>query len=406
MTLYQYRAVSGSGEIVEGELEAATRDAVIEHLHRQGHTPIRADAVSGASLTRALNQPLFTAKRVSRRDMVLLTGEIATLLQAGLPLERALEVLVDLAEAPAQRSLLNQILDRIRGGGSLADALAEHERVFPRYYVSMVRAGEAGGSVEVVMSRLADFMERSQKLRENVRSALIYPIIVVVMAGLSVMVLLTVVLPQFTPMFEDAGQALPLITQIVIAAGEVVQSYWWAMAGGLAALILGIRLRLRNKESRYRWDAMMLRLPLFGGLIAKIEAARFSRTLATLVSNGVAMLTALSIVKDTLGNAVLVQAMEDIGRSLKEGEGLAGPLSKVRHFPRLGAHLIAVGEETGRLEEMLFKAADIYDDEVQRTISRLLALLVPALTLGLGLLIAVIIGAIFAAILSVYDLPF
>jgi general secretion pathway protein F len=245
MTLYQYRAVTGSGEIVEGELEAATRDAVIEHLHRQGHTPIRADAVSGASLTRALNQPLFAAKRVSRRDMVLLTSEIATLLQAGLPLERSLEVLIDLAEAPAQRSLLNQILDRIRSGGSLADALAEHERVFPRYYVSMVRAGEAGGSVEQVMARLADFMERGQKLRESVRSALIYPIIVVVMAGLSVMVLLTVVLPQFTPMFEEAGQALPLITQIVIAAGDVVQSYWWAMAGGLAALILGIRLRLR-----------------------------------------------------------------------------------------------------------------------------------------------------------------
>ena len=242
MTLYQYRAVTGSGEIVEGELEAATRDAVIEHLHRQGHTPIRADAVSGASLTRALNQPLFAAKRVSRRDMVLLTSEIATLLQAGLPLERSLEVLIDLAEAPAQRSLLNQILDRIRSGGSLADALAEHERVFPRYYVSMVRAGEAGGSVEQVMARLADFMERGQKLRESVRSALIYPIIV---AGLSVMVLLTVVLPQFTPMFEEAGQALPLITQIVIAAGDVVQSYWWAMAGGLAALILGIRLRLR-----------------------------------------------------------------------------------------------------------------------------------------------------------------
>ena len=405
MTVYHYRAVAGSGEVIEGEMEAPDRDAVVERLHSLGHMPIRAEEVRGSGLVRALNQPVFAGKRVSRREVALLTREIATLLGAGLPLDRSLEVLIDLAEVPTLRSLLTQILEGIKGGESLADALGQHERVFPRFYVSMVRAGEAGGSVEAVLDRLADFMERSQKLRDNVQSALIYPAIVVVMAGSAVVVLLTVVLPQFTPLFEDAGAALPFLTQVVVAAGEAVQNYWWLIGGGLAALVMGIRWQLRFPASRYRWDGWMLNVPLFGTLIAKIEATRFSRTLATLVSNGVPLLSALGIVKDTMSNTVLRRAMEDIATSLEEGEGLAEPLTKVDHFPRLGAHLIAVGEETGRLEEMLVRVADVYDIHVKTSIKRLLSLVEPVLILSLGVVVGFIVVSMLLAIFSMSDLP-
>jgi general secretion pathway protein F len=369
-----------------------------------GHTPIRADEVRGPAGGRPWSLTLFTAGRVGRREIALFTREMATLLGAGLTLERALEILTGLSDHEPTRRMLARLLETIRGGASFADALAERGE-FPGFYVSMVRAGEAGGALEEVLHRLSDYLERAQALRESVRSALIYPAIVVVMAGASVVVLLTVVLPQFTPLFEDAGASLPTLTRVVMAAGNAVQDYGWAGLAGLLVLALLLRQQLATPAGRARWDALALKLPLFGDLIAKAEAARFSRTLATLLSNGVPMLSALAIVKDTLANRVTAKAIEDIGTSLKEGEGLAGPLAKARHFPALSAQLVQVGEETGQLEEMLHKVADIYDQEVRRAVDRMLALLVPGLTLALGGLIALIIGSILSAMFSVYDIP-
>ena len=405
MATFHYKAVTQSGEIVEGELEGADKAAVIERLHRQGHTPIRADELRGGASASLLTRPLFGGGGIGRRQVMLFTREMATLLGAGLTLERALEILVGLDGDAAVQRLITRLLEAIRGGATFADALAGQGRAFPPYYISMVRAGETGGALEVVLERLGDLLERAQSLRESVRSALIYPILILVLAGGAIAVLLTVVLPEFEPFFDDAGAALPLSTRIVIAVAAAIETYWWAGLLGVLLLFLLLRSWLANPSSRRRWDAMVLRLPLLGDLTAKAEAARFSRTLGTLIANGVPMLSALTIVKDTLVNSATAAAIGEIGGRLQEGHGLAGPLAEVPRFPPLAAQLVRVGEETGRLEDMLVKVADIFDAEVRRAVDRALALLVPALTLALGGLIALIIVSILGAMFSVYELP-
>jgi general secretion pathway protein F len=237
-----------------------------------------------------------------------------------------------------------------------------------------------------------------------VRSALIYPAILLVMAGLSIVVLLTLVVPEFQPLFEDAGEALPLATRVLVAVGGVFERWFWLMALVAIALVLFVRHRLANPGFRRRWDGMMLRLPLFGDLARKIEVARFARTLGTLLGNGVALLGALTIVKDTLSNTVIGAAVEGVADRLKEGKGLAEPMAASGVFPALAVQLVRVGEEVGELETMLTKVADIFDAEVGRTTQRLLSLLVPMLTIGLGMLIAAIIGSVLVAFLSVNEL--
>ena len=339
------------------------------------------------------------------RHLGVLTRELAALVNAGLPLDRSLEILIDVAEDGAVRKLLTKVLDSVREGSSLADALTAHHSVFPPAYASMVRAGEAGGSLGAVLSRLAEYVERGQALRESVRSAFVYPIVLMAMAGLSVTILYAVVIPQLAPLFADAGQALPLAAEIVVGFGDAFRDYWWLMALAVAGLVVLARTQLRRTAPRYRWDALVLRMPFLGDVVAKTEVARLSRTLATLLGNGVPMLTALSIVGDAVGNRVVASGIESIAKSLKEGKGLAEPLGNARLFPKLAAHLVRVGEESGRLEEMLLAVADIYDREVRRAVERMLALLVPALTIALGIFIGAIIISMLSAILSVYELP-
>ena len=406
MPTYRYKAVTDSGKVLEGDMEAPSQTEVIERLHDLGHLPVHADEMKGPSGGGWLTRRLFTTRRVSYRDVGLVTRELATLLKAGLPLDRSLEILRTVAEKKAVGEMLVRVLDRVRSGASLADAMASQERAFPRFYVSMVRAGETGGALDAVLERLADFIEKSQALTENVKSALVYPAILLTMAGGTVILLLMVVIPQFRPLFEDAGEALPLATQILVSLGEVFQDYWWAIGLAVVGLVLLARRELSNPVRRFRWDGVFWRIPLVGDLVSKIEVARFSRMLSTLLRNGVAMLNALAIVKDTLTNAVIAAAVEDVAARLKEGQGLAQPLMAARVFPDLAVSLVRVGEETGKLEEMLDKVAEIYDREVQRTIERLLTLLVPALTIGLGVLIAAIIVSILTTILSVHSLVF
>lgn len=406
MPLFRYKAVAASGEIVEGEMEARAQNVVIERLHDAGHLPIRADEITPTSRRGWLTRPLWSAARPSRRDVDMFTSEIATLLHAGVPLDRSMEILIGLAGRETVRNLLSQLLEQIRGGSSFAQALEAQEGVFPAYYVSMVRAGEAGGSLETVLARLAEFMEKAQALRETIRSALVYPTILVVMAVVSIVVLLTVVLPQFSSLFEDAGEALPLSTRVIIEIGETLQRAWWLIALVMIGIALAMRRLLATPASRYRWDRLVLGIPLVGEFRSKLEVSRFCRTLATLLGNGVGMLAALSIVKDTVGNEVIRKSLEETAKSLKEGRGLAEPLAATGRIPDLAVQLIRVGEETGKLEEMLFKVANIFDQEVQRTVQRMLSLFVPALTITMGLMIAGIIGSIMAAILSVYSLPF
>jgi general secretion pathway protein F len=381
-------------------MRAASKEAVVDRLHDLGHVPILAEELSGARGAWAGAHKLLRPRRLSQKEVGTITQELSTLLTAGLPLDRALELVTELSDEDRVKQLLGHIRDEVRAGASLADAM-EAQGVFTHFYINMVRAGEAGGALEVVLARLAEFLEEIGRLRESVKSALIYPAILVLVAGLSVIILLTYVVPQFTVLFEQAGRALPLPTQVVVTTGEYLRNYWWLGLALVVGLLLYLRRELTDPGRRYRWDRRMLRLPLVGDLVSKIETARFARTLGTLLANGVAVLTALSIVRETLGNRAMAEGLGTVAAGLKEGQGLASPMMKVGVFPRLAVHMVQVGEETGRLDEMLLRVADTYDRVVKTTIQRLLTLLEPALILGLGVIIAGIIMSILMAVLSI-----
>ncbi len=406
MPQFRYKAISATGETLEGEMEAPDQAAVVQRLQSAGHLPISTDSAAAAGAGSVLSRDLFARRRANRRDVQMLTRELATLVHAGLPLDRSFEILIDLNDEPVVSALLEAILESISGGASLADAMAEQSGIFPRYYLSMIQAGEAGGTLDVVLARLSDFMERSQAMRESVRSALIYPVILVAMSLIAVVILLSVVVPRFRPLFEDAGQALPISTQIVVGLGDAFAHYWWLILGLVVVAGVALRWQLARPAFRLGWDRMLLALPLLGDVIVRAEVARFARTLGTLIGNGVGLLGALSLATNTVGNSSLASNLEEVSDAVRQGRPLAEPLRRSGQFPPLATHLISVGEETGRLEDMLLKAAEIYDQEVSRAIERMLALLVPVLTIVLGLVIAGIIGSILAAILSVYQLPY
>ena len=406
MPRYAYKAVNSDGEVIEGELEAASRQALVDRLHAQGHVPIRAEERQSRAPGRLAMPRLFQPRHVTRKDLVLLTRELATLLDAGLPLDRALTIIAESAQPGPLRDLVEGVRERVQGGATLADAMQGAAEVFPNFYTGMVRAGEAGGTLEVVLTRLAEALERAQALRDDVHSALRYPALVVIMAGLSMVVLMTLVIPEFRPLFEDSGAALPTSTRIIIGVSDFLEAYWWALALGLLAVALAIRQHNRDPAGRLRWDRWMAGAPLLGDLIRKIEVARFCRTLGTLLANGVSVLNALALTTETLENRAIAEATGRAQGRLAKGEGLADPLMETGVFPSLALQLVRVGEETGKLDAMLLRIADIYDDEVKRSIERMLSLLVPLVTLALGVLIAGIIGSMMAAILSAYDLPF
>ncbi|MER2527399.1 MAG: type II secretion system F family protein [Candidatus Competibacter denitrificans] len=406
MPRYRYEAVDASGEVLRDEMEAPSQEAVIAQLRDGGLLPLSVAEAKGGFLRSALGQPLFSKRRaLSRKAVTLITQQLASLLSAGMPLDRALTILISVSEDEHTKPLLERVQEKVRGGSTLADAL-EAQGVFSRFYLNMVRAGEAGGALETVLKRLTEFLERSQALRETVTSALIYPIILLSVAALSVIILLTFVVPQFQRLFADAGKALPLATQIVIAVGDGFRHYWWVGLIVIGLIVTVARQRLSQPENRLRWDRRLLRIPLLGDLIAKVETARLSRTLGTLLGNGVSLLNALTIVRETLSNRVLANALGEVSEHTKTGRGLAEPLLETGNFPKLAVQMIRVGEETGQLQEMLLQVADTYDNEVQTAVKRLLMLLEPALILGLGVIIAGIIMSILVAILSLNELAF
>jgi general secretion pathway protein F len=406
MPRYRYEAVDHAGEVLRDEIEAPTPEAAVERLRDQGLLPLSVNEAKSGFLRGGLGQPLFSKRRaLSRKSTMLLTQQLASLLHAGMPLDRAFTILIGVTDDEQTRTLLERVQEKVRGGSSLADAL-EVQGVFSRFYLNMIRAGEAGGALEVVLKRLTEFLERSQALRETVTSALIYPMILLTVSALSVIILLTFVVPQFQQLFADAGKALPLATQIVIAVGDGFRNYWWAGVLLIMLAVVAMRRQLSQPESRARWDGWLLRLPLVGDLIGKVETARLSRTLGTLLGNGVSLLNALAIVRETLSNQVMATALGEVAEHVKTGRGLAEPLQDVESFPKLAVQMIRVGEETGQLQEMLIQIADTYDGEVQTAVKRLLTLLEPAMILGLGVIIAGIIMSILVAILSLNELAF
>jgi general secretion pathway protein F len=341
---------------------------------------------------------------VTRDNILGITRELATLLRAGLPLDRAMELLITLAPSLPVAVMLQGIRDEVRGGKSLSQALDARRDVFSRFYVNIVRAGEAGGALGTVLQRLSETMERSKELRDSVRSALIYPTILIFVAVASVMVLLVFVVPQFQSTFAQAGKALPLPTQVVIVVGTFLRNWWWAALPAAALVVLWFRRRGRIPSVRRARDARMLRMPLVGDLIAKVEIARFARTLATLLANGVTLLAGLGIVRETMGNVVLSSALEGVTAKLREGKGFGHPLADTGLFPRLATQMILVGEESGRLEEMLARVADVYDREVATAIKRFLAVLEPVLILSLAVMVGGIVFSILLGVMGMSEL--
>jgi general secretion pathway protein F len=405
MAQFHIKAVNRDGETIEEDREAPSESALILSLQEEGLLPIRI-APAGSSPFSFLRFGRRGAK-ISHKQVTLFTRELLTLLEAGLPLDRALTVLLELTEKePEFNTMIGKILEKIKSGAQLSDALEAQGPVFSRFYLNLIRAGEAGGALEVVLDRLTQYLDSSKELRDTVTTAMIYPIILVIMAIGSLLLLLTFVVPQFTEMFDSAGKELPLPTQIVVGAADAIRSYWWTAIPVFAIGSGWVRYQRSDPVRRLAWDGSMLKLPLFGDLMLKFQVASFSRTLATLLSNGVPLLAALSIVKDTLDNRLVAQKLGLAVESLKQGGGMSAPLMEAEIFPSLAMQMIKLGEESAQLPEMLDRVATTYDKEIKISIQRLLALLEPVLIVGLGIMIGGIIISILMAILSVNDLAF
>jgi general secretion pathway protein F len=412
MPLFQYKAVSTAGEIQEGVLDSPTHGSVVAHLKTLGLIPIRAAEISKdasgvvSTNVQKKSSALFSSNNISQEDLANTTRELATLLRAGLPLDRSLEILINLAERERVRELLQSIRNEVRGGAALSKALDARRDVFSRFYINMVKAGEAGGALGGVMLRLADYMERAKELRDSVTSSMIYPVVLMGVAMTSILIIMFVVVPQFKQIFAQSGATVSTATAALFAVSLFVRDNWQIILAATLFSIWWLARSFREPASKARWDKRLLGWRIVGKLITRIEMARFSRSLATLLENGVPLLASLSILKDTLNNAVFRDAVDWVAKEIKEGRGLAKPMLETGVFPNLAVQMIAVGEETGKLDEMLYQVADVYDREVASLIKRALALLQPVMIIALALFIAGIMFLLLDPMLGMMDVKF
>lgn len=407
MAFYQYRAADQAGKVVEGVMEADAEHSVVSRLRDMGCIPLRiampTERAAGAARQK---RPLFEKRQVSQQQLLQFTRELATLLNAGLPLDRSLSIISNLFEGAEFSKVLRTLVEAVRAGKSLAVAMGEHPQIFPRIYTNMIRAGEAGGILESVLRYLTEYLESTTALKEEIKSALIYPVILASAAGISLIVLFVFVIPKFAALFQDNRKAIPWITKVVIDFSQLLTDYGWlvllvTVAAGAAGFMY-----VRNPDGRSEWDRLCLKAWLIGDLVRKFETARFSRTLSALLRGGVPLLEALGTVQGVVGNRLLARAIGQVQVRVREGKGMARPLSESGLFPVLALNMIAVGEESGKLDGMLTEVASFYDQEVKRSTKRLTSLLEPALILGMGLIIAVVVISMLMAIFSINDLPF
>jgi len=409
MPTYIYKATDSSGKFVNGSLEADGEKGVVAELHDMGFIPIRIalSKGSGRRFDVDISKQISTLfKGVSGKDILAFTQDLSTLLESGLPVDRALSILIEAAEKEKVKEVVGDILKTVQGGGYLSDAMAKHPKVFSTFYVNMVKAGEAGGVLESVLGRLGAFLESSQELKDYIKSALVYPLFLVFVGGASIIILLTFVIPKFSVIFSDMGQAIPFSTRFLLDLSEVLRSYWWVILGGLGAIVFFLRRYFTTRAGRLRLDRNKLSFPVVGGLVRKIEVARFARTLGTLTKSGVPILQALVLVKDIIGNRVIAKSMEEVYDKVKEGDKLSKPLSDSGIFPSLAIQMITVGEETGRLDGMLLRVAENYEKMVKDTVKRFISLLEPAMILAMGLVVGFVVISMLMAIFSMNEMPF
>jgi len=407
MAFFQYRAADQAGKVVEGVIEADAEQSVILRLREMGCVPLRIALPSERVVGTARPQLVLPSRRkVSQQQLLQLTRELGTLLGAGLPLDRSLSILGGLVEGGELSKILRSLVEAVRAGKSLAASMAEHPEVFPKIYVNMIRAGEAGGILESVLRYLTEYLESTLALKEEVKSALIYPAILASAAGLSLIVMFVFVIPRFSAIFRDVNKSLPLITKLVLNLSLILSQYGWIILLVLIGIVGAAIFYIRSPEGKGEWDRLCLRAWLFGELVRKFETARFARTLSALMKGGVPLLDALGTVQGVIGNRLLARAISQVQVRVREGKGMARPLSESGLFPPLALNMIAVGEETGKLDAMLAEIANYYDQEVKRTTKRLTALLEPALILVMGLIVGVVVISMLLAIFSINDLPF
>jgi type IV pilus assembly protein PilC len=412
MPRFAYKAVNKENKEVFDIIEADSQALAISNIKELGLYPTQVRPARKADEKRArkkgrkskgggLNELYIGG--ASTKDVMLFTRQLATLIDAGLPLLRGLNVLITQAKPSKMRDIMEEVVQDIQTGATLAEALAKHPRQFDKLYINMIRAGEVGGILEVVLNRLATFMERRQALKRKVRSAMIYPVFVVVVAVVIVMGLLTYIVPQFAAILQDFGGKLPWMTVFLIDAGDFIRYKWWLLSLYVCGTLVTLKILFKIKYFHIGFDHVILKVPLIGSLIQKVAVARFSRTLGTLITSGVPILQSLRITKETIGNVVIEGAVQRVHDSIKEGDTIAAPLDQSKVFPPMVVNMIDVGEETGSLDQMLMKVADIYDDEVETAVEGLLRLMEPVLIVVLGGIIGFIVIALYLPIFSLAD---
>ena len=404
MVEYLYKATTLSGQTVEGAMDGKDEEAIIQGLHQLGYIPIRIvsheEKVTGAQL------PSFLRRRVGVKNLLTFTQELSSLTSAGLPLDRSLGILGTLTENDTLRAAVKDVLKKVEGGNSLAEALSNHPRIFPKLYINMVRAGESGGFLETILSRLAQYLESTKAIKDQVISVLIYPLILALVSGISISILVTFVIPRFAKIFSDMGQAIPLPTQIVLSFSQFVRGYWWVVLGIIALIYYGLKIYKKDEERKWKWDRYKLRWAAVGDLITKVEVARFARTLGTLLQSGVSILPAFNLVKEISQNEAISRSIANVHDRLREGKGMSKSLEETGVFPSLAIHMIGVGEETGRLDEMLVKVAETYEENVRTTVKRVVSLIEPLILLVMGAVVGFIVLSILLAISSITEVSF
>ncbi len=405
MPFFQYKVVTADGRIAEGTLEAADRKIALARLEEQGQLPIKVFSPDEEGIFGSELQLPWKRKRVPRNDLLIFTQELAALLRAGLPLDRSLTILGDLTENQYLKEIGNELLREIKGGKSLSEGLAMYPRVFPKLYVSMIRAGEISGTLEQILARVAEYLEEAEELKGYFVSSLIYPAILGLVGSGSIIIMVTFVIPKFAAIFENAGAPIPLPMQILLTISGVLTGYWWLILLTLGGLGYLWRRNMATEEGRLNWDRRVLRIPLLGSLLQRLEVSRFSRTLGTLLQSAVPLIQSIGIVRDVVSSKVISTAMDGVIAGVKKGDGLATPVKQAKIFPAFAVHLLEVGEETGRLDEMLLQIADTYDRELRTSIKRLVALFEPLMILFMGLVIGLMVVSMLYSIFSINDVP-
>lgn len=403
MATFVYKAVNTQGKSAEGRLEASDSRTAAFRLQSMGLIPVSIEEPSkrGASIL-----PAIRFQRVSRKDILMFTEELSTLVRAGLPLDRSLTITAELAAKPALRRVIQEVLSQIKGGKSLAEALSAHPKYFTRLYVNMIRAGEAGGILDVILARMVEFERSADELRGYLTASLIYPCLLTGVGGVSVGILLYFVIPKFASIFEDIGATIPASTLFLLWLSTFTQTYWWVLVLAIVGIVAAARTWVRTPKGSWIWDAVKLRVPLLGPTLLKVEVARFARTLGTLTASAVPLIAGVRIVQDIAHNQIVAEAISKIAAGAKRGEGVSKPMRDAGVFPGLAVHLVEVGEETGRLDSMLLQIADIYEKDVKTSVKALTSVFEPAIILVMGILVGAVVLSMLMAIVSINEIGF